>query len=299
MLDNLYAVARTIDKYDLVHLVQPWARSWICQVRSQVHLYGEGDLQCGELIWIAWVFGNEHLLNKQLDRAVLSAFLMEDELDDNDESMRDGDANDIHKTPELHDSGGLHNTMLLYGRGELNHTLEFLGVAGMLIQSSTACGIVTNFWGGTDQVGRRRLEIITALLEPIRAYLHQRMLDTYKLFDTIRSELEEGYDTRKSGSSLSTATEIPFLKAEDFKSDVEQLYARLSDSLVLCNFTRDNAVVLVSQNIKLKWEELMKQRPFIQLSESHKEHLQRQRAKAGIPFDEEYDLNVEDAKDAD
>lgn len=139
-LAKLYAVAVTVDKYDLVHILQPWARRWLRRARNENFLPRDCSLDLNpwpraELAWIAWVFGNEHLLQKQLHRAVLSAFLVETELgsysDSNEEygHLSDG-------TPKTLELSITHEDTLDFpagdGNPEFDHLFGFLDVAGTL-----------------------------------------------------------------------------------------------------------------------------------------------------------------------
>jgi hypothetical protein len=70
--DHLYYIARIVDKYDMVHILQPWADAWIrgntASIES-IQATATKDIPCcdAQLTWIAWVLGDEVLLNYQLD----------------------------------------------------------------------------------------------------------------------------------------------------------------------------------------------------------------------------------------
>lgn len=152
-MNKLYAVATTADKYDLVHLLQPWAWTWLRRARREPHC----DIDCyehdwhGELIWIAWVFGNEHLLQQQLDRAILSAFVIEKEPDSNYESnAKDGNPSSALKNRHLYLS---HNDYYdsaafpVHRSGDrFNHIFARLGVAGTLCSIRFFRWPVTNLY---------------------------------------------------------------------------------------------------------------------------------------------------------
>lgn len=76
----LRGVAVVADKYDLVHLLHPWADSWLDQgCRSLCTRKSPGVLKseqwCGNVIWCAWVFGDEKLLQLELDQVARAACL--------------------------------------------------------------------------------------------------------------------------------------------------------------------------------------------------------------------------------
>jgi hypothetical protein len=67
-LVELYHIVRTADKYDLTHLLRPWAQPWLRFLRRR---WGSGMSFSHEVMWVAWVLGDERLLVSQLDVAVL------------------------------------------------------------------------------------------------------------------------------------------------------------------------------------------------------------------------------------
>lgn len=95
----VHQVVSTADKYDMTHLLRPWVNTWCEDLKS--HGYRrEGWL--GERIRIAWIIGNEYMLDDELHAVVLSAYLgdnsAEDDADKDDRVMLgcpDGDENQI------------------------------------------------------------------------------------------------------------------------------------------------------------------------------------------------------------
>jgi hypothetical protein len=66
-------IVKTADKYDLTHLLKPWAEAWLreyARKRDKTWLI--------ELIWAAWVLGDTNLLNHQLDRIFRNLCIGED-----------------------------------------------------------------------------------------------------------------------------------------------------------------------------------------------------------------------------
>lgn len=64
----LYLVALAADKYCITHIIKPWVQIWLDDIHDEWF-----DNWCGEVLWAAWLLGDEELLSQQLDRAVLSA----------------------------------------------------------------------------------------------------------------------------------------------------------------------------------------------------------------------------------
>ena len=70
-LDSLYTVAVATDKYDCVHLVQPWIRSWLPVAADHVSEASCRDLHI--ISWIAWEFGSQSVFEKAFKKLVWNA----------------------------------------------------------------------------------------------------------------------------------------------------------------------------------------------------------------------------------
>lgn len=107
-IDMVYHAARAADKYAIVHLLRPWAESWIKLMR-RIWDIGGGGWRIGwrgELIWVAWIFGDMQLMNEHLESLFLKAKIpTEDdtnpELAQDDPGSRDGSPEDGGVTEEL------------------------------------------------------------------------------------------------------------------------------------------------------------------------------------------------------
>jgi hypothetical protein len=111
----------------------------------------------------------------------------------------------------------------------------------------------------------------------------------YRLSGTLGEHLDGDY----TGPSMPKDDDIPFPKAEDFNSQVLKLHDELN-TILLRTVAKGKEFTELKEKSECKWGEIMKKRPFIELSESHKAHLKRQREKVDIPLDEDYDSNGED-----
>ncbi|KAB5563006.1 hypothetical protein GE09DRAFT_766989 [Coniochaeta sp. 2T2.1] len=131
----LMCVAKTADFYGVIHLLRPWAKTWIYMARKDLE---PTDWLC-ELLWPAWLLGDEELLNHRLDRVVLSAGYADD-VDDTDDTdhLRVFDCYDGDHSPAD-------------GKD---------GLAGIL-------GILGIF----EQLPLVRLRVLQAMLSPIRLFL--------------------------------------------------------------------------------------------------------------------------------
>jgi hypothetical protein len=70
----LYGVACTADYYDLVEFLRPWANSWLNDACRPFYERSDKKHGChGEILWVAWVFGDEKLLTLALDKVLSSA----------------------------------------------------------------------------------------------------------------------------------------------------------------------------------------------------------------------------------
>ena len=85
----LYHVAMTAEKYDMVHLLQPWINEWCDEVRLYTHPRADW---LGERLWIAWILGHEGILKDELQAIALSAYLVE--ICETDESNQEDAAKD-------------------------------------------------------------------------------------------------------------------------------------------------------------------------------------------------------------
>ncbi|KAB5562997.1 hypothetical protein GE09DRAFT_1274820 [Coniochaeta sp. 2T2.1] len=71
----LYEVAVAADKYGLVPLLSPWANRWLGDTCKWYHRYRGRDTRSGWDTWTittAWAFGDDDLLEKEMDQLVLS-----------------------------------------------------------------------------------------------------------------------------------------------------------------------------------------------------------------------------------
>lgn len=134
-LESLYAVTIVLDKYDLLHIIQPWAQMWLRRARRDNHSYSWYLGQRPELPWVAWVFGSKRVLQKKLDAAVLSVFLVDKERDRDSHGNASDDNTGIgtQKNRELSMRVNLELPEVIH---TFNHIFGFLGIAGMLRSSS-------------------------------------------------------------------------------------------------------------------------------------------------------------------
>ncbi|KAJ8129440.1 hypothetical protein O1611_g4191 [Lasiodiplodia mahajangana] len=58
---DLYNVSVITDKYDMVHVLQPWARGWLRSTLCSTELIGESlrEQYCHERLWISWALGDK------------------------------------------------------------------------------------------------------------------------------------------------------------------------------------------------------------------------------------------------
>lgn len=140
----LCEVAITADKYELVHIFKPWVGPWLGYCRAQGSYLHEGECNTrwlGELIWCAWVFGDEEMLLRGLDGVLLSMHMRtvqpDGEVDDTDvQSKKPG----AHGSPRIEDDDDMRGyeltikningwTMPLYSpEGLGNEILNLIGL---------------------------------------------------------------------------------------------------------------------------------------------------------------------------
>ncbi|KAI0861661.1 hypothetical protein F4860DRAFT_475817 [Xylaria cubensis] len=58
---DLYDISVVTDKYDMTHVLQPWARGWLRSALCSTQLTGESlrEQYCHERLWISWVLGDK------------------------------------------------------------------------------------------------------------------------------------------------------------------------------------------------------------------------------------------------
>lgn len=58
---DLYEISAITDKYDMAHVLQPWARGWLRSTLCSTELMGESlrDQYCHERLWISWALGDK------------------------------------------------------------------------------------------------------------------------------------------------------------------------------------------------------------------------------------------------
>ncbi|KAB5547310.1 hypothetical protein GE09DRAFT_1288957 [Coniochaeta sp. 2T2.1] len=66
----LYEVLRMADKYCILHLLRPWINRWLKPWREDEVCMG---LFSGEVLWAAWMVGDETVVRKELGKATFSA----------------------------------------------------------------------------------------------------------------------------------------------------------------------------------------------------------------------------------
>lgn len=64
----LYLVTLAADKYGLTPILKPWVESWLDEFR---HSRRWTDKWCGEVLWAAWLLGDDDLVSNQLDLFVI------------------------------------------------------------------------------------------------------------------------------------------------------------------------------------------------------------------------------------
>lgn len=59
-IPDLYEVSIITDKYDMAHVLQPWARGWLRPTLCSTELIGESlrGQYCHEQLWISWALGD-------------------------------------------------------------------------------------------------------------------------------------------------------------------------------------------------------------------------------------------------
>lgn len=71
-VEFMYEIAVLIDKYDLLHILQPYASIWtkFAQTFNYERTYSQQDVE--RQLWISWVFGSRHMFQDILRRLILS-----------------------------------------------------------------------------------------------------------------------------------------------------------------------------------------------------------------------------------
>jgi hypothetical protein len=117
----LYEMVVTADKYDMVHVLQPFAESWLYKVRERwQHTWSR------EVLWISWFLGDEKLLVSQLDQAVLGLYMYRTVESENDTFV----TSDAYGTVLFIDE-------LNSGTARLNQIFEILDVRGVSLKPTT------------------------------------------------------------------------------------------------------------------------------------------------------------------
>ncbi|OIW30062.1 hypothetical protein CONLIGDRAFT_669810 [Coniochaeta ligniaria NRRL 30616] len=276
--DHLYYIARVVDKYDMVHILRPWADVWIRGStdsiesihKTAVKKRERGD---GQLTWIAWVLGDEVLLNHMLDVIFLHTCIAwrrykdpearkpgdRGQEEDSEEDSKE-DSEEFELFVNLEDGYPLYNP-----EGEETQVLSILGVA--------------------EQIEKRRLCAIMpvlVLLKPLVAEVLENM-DAGHMGPGAprinRAVLMHDFGEVSDGNDF---LDIPLSKC--YKGSVAHLHRLVTEleEIVLrepryyrCGHRQ------VLEDIKELLRET-RERHAVQLSEPQKEHLRRQRLKSGI-----------------
>ncbi|KAI1302211.1 hypothetical protein F5Y03DRAFT_212341 [Xylaria venustula] len=58
---DLYEISVITDKYDMAHVLQPWAKGWLRSTLCSTELIGQSlrDQYCHERLWISWALGDK------------------------------------------------------------------------------------------------------------------------------------------------------------------------------------------------------------------------------------------------
>ncbi|KAH8908610.1 hypothetical protein BR93DRAFT_994113 [Coniochaeta sp. PMI_546] len=284
--DRLYEIARMTHKYDMVDVVRPWVNTWLDEA-SVYHTCSSEPQFHGQLLWIAWVFGDERLLNAELGALVLFAYIQNRDDESAEENFEQNTDQDYHERRRYGDSEDLcivdredRVTFLHHPEGDDNAILTLLDVADT------------------------RLLIIKSLMAPVVSLLARpvvctrvidRSLDVnYKVTCTSRLYGEQVfwlYDkptvTPKTlGDLLRGHNLLPPFKPEDYKGSVVQLYAHLKD---LRNIFGEHIMRADSERNWMDVYDLMQEldvvfrnRPPVPLRLSERDCLQRHREKCGL-----------------
>lgn len=71
-VEDLFNLTILTDKYDLTHLLRPWAKSWTKSWTWCLQLTWRHDLR---LLWVAWELGHAQLFRQVAQSVVLDVFL--------------------------------------------------------------------------------------------------------------------------------------------------------------------------------------------------------------------------------
>lgn len=69
----LYEVSVIADKYDIVHLLRPWAKAWIKYLNSRVS-DASADLSLEHCLWISWILGAETKFRRIIKHKAMKGF---------------------------------------------------------------------------------------------------------------------------------------------------------------------------------------------------------------------------------
>jgi len=62
MIDDLYSITVLLDKYDMMHVVRPWAGGWLRDMQDESERSNSGEANWSHVLpkslWITWTFGD-------------------------------------------------------------------------------------------------------------------------------------------------------------------------------------------------------------------------------------------------
>ncbi|KAB5547308.1 hypothetical protein GE09DRAFT_207156 [Coniochaeta sp. 2T2.1] len=202
----LYQIAKTADKYDLLHLLQPWIIKW-CTEMGDLEPPREGWL--GQRLWIAWLLGDEHMVNDELHYLILSAYIRPILEEDED-----------HLELAAFNKNG-DKVSLGFPGGEESEIIEIMDIS--------------------DRVAKKRIHLLKVILDAARSLLNREALGDYtRCFrhDTYNatawgpptvSKAEGGKLLHRYKYSLGMAGLWPFPTAENYRGSVSELQAQILD----------------------------------------------------------------------
>lgn len=302
---HIYGIVRIVDKYDMVHIIRPWAQTWLNDVNKMPGW-------CAEIIWAAWVLGDESLLREQLVRVLSSAYVgprqkhrrpyilycpgaernMEcyckqgqssPALDGDEDGLgMDGDEDGLRITSNYLD------TSLYKPEGAVNEIFSILDIAGMSLAMWTSLTYITttNPSTFTERIDGMRLGLVAAFIQELKELCDSLLINIHRGLMT--SPMPHLQRCRRwmlfTGGIMEFQLKTIMPESQPDRQSLAQLHAGL-DFLEGCGrpifcieqFHR-SAMAEVRQRVTADLERCSKGL----VSEAQVAHLRRQREKSGV-----------------
>ena len=267
-LDRLYELTITTDKYNMAHLLRPFAHKWL-RSAWDTHWYPAGNIagECTQFLWIAWELGDVDVFKQCVDLLASQCFL-----NDDGQLVAYGQR-----------TVGLFHVIADTENPLFKNTMEPPGVYGKLKTPRSNYPIqVCLHFSCLDLIYNRRIELLDQYFEPLRAAVAHPLRDP---FPCTRKEC----NARLLGRMIIELSENelwPIPDTEEYESSVSRVgVAFLCASSGIRH--ADKGHWSCPRKFKKWLLRLGKEKPSLTLPEVLERHLKAQAAKTGLISEEE------------